>query len=148
MLRSVLNQLLASLLPKLFGGTYSVRKKLEFRVSHRPGGRCKFHRQTFVCVECLIQSYQQLYLFVTWSGWTTLECLLCYRNDFVGMYSVRGAAFWTQHDLFCGWTGTCLSHNFCTGPTFATPYCHRSAHDSLQRGRFRAGTVRLRRQLK
>src|SRR5262249_54008753 len=105
-----------------FGGIYFVRKKLEFRVSYRRCSFCEFRRPTRVQVECLILGNQQAFLFLTGSGsWSTLECLLCYRNDFVGMYSVRGAACWTQRHLCCGWTGTGLSHNFCTGPTFAAP---------------------------
>src|SRR5215471_15642010 len=122
MLRSMLIQLFASLQPRLFGGTYPVSKVLEVRLNHRRCGFCEFRRLTRVQVECLILGNHQAFLFLTGNGgWTTLECLLCYRNDFVGMYSVRGAAFWTQRHLFCGWTGTCLSYNFCTGPTFAAP---------------------------
>jgi hypothetical protein len=73
MLRSMLIQLFASLYPKLFGGTYSVRNKLEFCVSYRRGGFCEFRRPTRVQVECFILGNQQAFLFLTGnSGWTTL----------------------------------------------------------------------------
>src|SRR5262245_22761942 len=121
-LRSVLIQLFASLQPKLFGGTYSVSKVLEVRLNHRCCSFCEFRRPTRVQVECRILDNRQSFLFLTGNGgWTTLECLLCYRNDFAGMYSVWEAAFLTQRHLFCGWTGPCLGHNLCTGPTFAAP---------------------------
>jgi hypothetical protein len=79
MLRGVLFQPSASLKPKLSGGTYFVRKKLEFRVSHPPHCLRKsdclreIRRLMHVDVECVILRNQQAVLFCTWNGrWTTL----------------------------------------------------------------------------
>jgi len=73
MLRGVMIQPSAGLSPKLSGGTYSIRKELEFRVSHPPDCLRKFRRPMHVDVECVVLRNQQAVLFCAWNGrWTTL----------------------------------------------------------------------------
>ena len=61
MLRGVLFQPSASLKPKLSGGTYFVRKKLEFRVSHPPDclGKSDRLRENVHRLKELIFAYEQ-----------------------------------------------------------------------------------------
>src|SRR5262249_27628162 len=122
MCSDVLIQLFANLHQRSSGGPYSPSEKLEFRVSHRPCCLCEFQGPTPEQVECLILRNQQAFLFLARIGdWSNVESVLHYRNDFVGVYSVRFAAFWTGSYLFSGCTGICFGYNYDVHPAFAAP---------------------------
>src|SRR5262249_44200910 len=69
----------------LSGSTYLVTKKFELRMSEYSGGAAQLRRTSQVNVQCLIVDNQEPFLFLARRNvaWTSVESILCYRNDLV-----------------------------------------------------------------
>ena len=90
----VLNQLLANFRQNPPCGKHFLVKELEFGMSYDPSGFSEFGARPPVEVECFIPGSQQTFLFLT-GGWPTLGDMLRHRNNLIGVYRLRVAAFWT-----------------------------------------------------